>query len=53
MIGGEGEIRTHDTLADIAVFKTAALNHSATSPFAVVFAGKVRTFYRENPDTDL
>ena len=31
-IGGEGEIRTHDTLSDIAVFKTAALNHSATSP---------------------
>ena len=29
---GEGEIRTHDALSDIAVFKTAALNHSATSP---------------------
>lgn len=30
--GGEGGIRTHDTLSRMAVFKTAALNHSATSP---------------------
>jgi hypothetical protein len=31
-IGGWGEIRTHGTLAGPAVFKTAALNHSATHP---------------------
>ena len=31
--GGEGGIRTHGGLAPTAVFKTAALNHSATSPF--------------------
>ena len=31
--GGRGEIRTHGTLSRTAVFKTAALNHSATLPF--------------------
>ena len=30
--GGSGEIRTHGRLAPSAVFKTAALNHSATLP---------------------
>src|SRR5437763_1723776 len=30
--GGEGGIRTHGGLAPTAVFKTAALSHSATSP---------------------
>jgi hypothetical protein len=30
--GGEGGIRTHGEVAPTAVFKTAALNHSATSP---------------------
>ena len=30
--GGGGGIRTHGTLAGTAVFKTAALNHSATPP---------------------
>ena len=30
--GGEGGIRTHGELAPTAVFKTAALNHSATHP---------------------
>ena len=30
--GGESEIRTHGGLAPSAVFKTAALNHSATHP---------------------
>ena len=32
ILGGEGGIRTHGELAPTAVFKTAALNHSATSP---------------------
>ena len=31
-VGGRGEIRTHDTLAGMPVFKTGALNHSATLP---------------------
>ena len=30
--GGEGGIRTHGTVARAAVFKTVALDHSATSP---------------------
>src|SRR3954453_6841725 len=30
--GGEGGIRTHGRLAPTPVFKTGALNHSATSP---------------------
>jgi hypothetical protein len=29
---GVGEIRTHEGLAPLAVFKTAAFNHSATTP---------------------
>ena len=31
-ICGGGEIRTHDTVSRIAVFETAAFNHSATPP---------------------
>ena len=31
-VGGRGEIRTHGQLSPSAVFKTAALNHSATLP---------------------
>ena len=34
MSGGEGEIRTHGTLAGTPVFKTGTLNHSVTSPHA-------------------
>jgi hypothetical protein len=30
--GGWGGIRTHEPLAGLAVFKTAAFNHSATHP---------------------
>jgi hypothetical protein len=30
--GGEGEIRTHEGLAPLPVFKTGAFNRSATSP---------------------
>jgi hypothetical protein len=32
IIGGRGGIRTHGTLAGTPVFKTGALNHSATLP---------------------
>jgi hypothetical protein len=31
-IGGRGGIRTHGTLSGTPVFKTGALNHSATLP---------------------
>ena len=31
-IGGWGEIRTHETLAGLPVFKTGAFNRSATHP---------------------
>ena len=32
MIGGEGGIRTHDTLASMPHFECGAFDHSATSP---------------------
>ena len=32
LTGGGGEIRTHGPITGSAVFKTAALNHSATPP---------------------
>ncbi len=32
MNGGEGGVRTHDTVARMPVFKTGAFDHSATSP---------------------
>ena len=35
IFGGGGRIRTHGRVAPTAVFKTAALNHSATPPFLV------------------
>ena len=31
---GQGEIRTHDTVAGMPVFETGAFNHSATCPTA-------------------
>ena len=40
-IGGEGGIRTHGTLAGSLVFKTRALNHSATSPNLVSALGQI------------
>ena len=53
-IGGEGGIRTHGTLARTAVFKTAALNHSATSPAGLNGMGhqsypRTDTTYRLSP----
>ena len=38
--GGKGGIRTHGELAPTAVFKTAALNHSATLPGAGYLYGR-------------
>src|SRR6185436_15733087 len=39
--GGEGGIRTPDTREGITVFETAALNHSATSPFGCAGSGRI------------
>ena len=36
LYGGEGGIRTPDTLSGMPVFKTGAINHSATSPAITV-----------------
>src|SRR5260221_1924240 len=47
--GGEGGIRTPDTLSGMPVFKTGAINHSATSP-------RIATVYqrfRSNPPGSL
>jgi hypothetical protein len=41
--GGEGGIRTPDTLSGMPVFKTGAINHSATSP-----AGKSASATRDS-----
>ena len=35
--GGEGGIRTHDTLARIPVFETGTFNRSVTSPVGADF----------------
>ena len=37
LIGGEGGIRTLDTLARITVFETVPFGHSGTSPVAFRF----------------
>src|SRR5579859_4638663 len=39
--GGEGGIRTPDTLSGMPVFKTGAINHSATSPWLLLFYYRV------------
>ncbi len=43
--GGSGRIRTHGGLASSAVFKTAALNHSATLPWGLCLATQTGTHY--------
>src|SRR5207245_411828 len=40
-IGGEGGIRTPDTLPGMPVFKTGAINHSATSPITTVLRHQI------------
>jgi hypothetical protein len=42
--GGEGEIRTHGTREGSPVFKTGAINRSATSPIEVIVTLKAQTF---------
>ena len=39
--GGWGEIRTHGTLAGTPVFKTGALNRSATHPHPTLWLSKL------------
>ena len=34
--GGESEIRTHERVAPLPVFKTGAFNRSAISPFKIL-----------------
>ena len=47
LIGGQGEIRTHDTLARIPDFESGAFDHSATCPlFCYVFNGKLAILTR-------
>src|SRR5882757_5971402 len=52
---GRGGIRTHGTLAGTPVFKTGALNHSATLPsqeFQSLSVGLFRTQRELGPDLD-
>ena len=44
LAGGDGEIRTHGGVAPSAVFKTAALDHSATSPVATLRPPRAEIF---------
>ena len=51
--GGRGGIRTHGTLSRTPVFKTGALNHSATLPaqeFQSLSVGPARTQCERGPD---
>ncbi len=38
MAGGGGEIRTHDTLTSMPVFKTGRFNHSRTPPIIKILS---------------
>ena len=53
--GGRGGIRTHGTLAGTPVFKTGALNHSATLPaqeFQSLSVAPARTQCERGPNLD-
>jgi hypothetical protein len=45
-IGGEGGIRTHDTVSRIHAFQACALSHSATSPQWKNSTGNIATEFR-------
>ena len=54
--GGRGGIRTHGTLAGTPVFKTGALNHSATLPaqeLQSVSVALIRTQCERGPDSNI
>ena len=42
--GGEGGIRTLDTVSRMPVFKTGAFNHSATSPDLIILSHLIHYF---------
>jgi hypothetical protein len=44
-IGGEGGIRTHDTLARIPVFETGTFNRSVTSPVARILPARLMRWF--------
>lgn len=44
-LGGRGEIRTHGPLARTTVFKTVALNRSATRPYYHAMMSHVHSFF--------
>ena len=44
--GGWGGIRTHDTVARVPVFKTGALNRSATHPAFLITDGPHNAYCR-------
>ncbi len=48
--GGRGGIRTHGRLAPTPVFKTGALNHSATLPSARCYIGIFEIFSKSGKD---
>ena len=50
--GGSGGIRTHGGVPPTLVFKTRALNHSATLPFRTGFAGPCRSEYAGRIDSE-
>jgi hypothetical protein len=48
--GGRGGIRTHERVAPLPVFKTGALNHSATLPLSKI---NHLVIYQLPPDSNL
>src|SRR6266571_2583291 len=50
--GGEGGIRTHDTLARIPVFETGTFNRSVTSPVARILPAQRISAPERSPSTD-
>ena len=42
LYGGESEIRTHERVAPLPVFKTGAFNRSAISPFNAYYSFNIK-----------
>jgi hypothetical protein len=51
VFGGSGEIRTHERLATLPVFKTGAFNHSATLPYSGSDAMRARILHTLPPQS--
>jgi hypothetical protein len=43
-VGGEGGIRTHESLAALPVFETGPFNRSGTSPIAAIVSGEMKPY---------